>query len=173
MAAALLAGVRIYAIKVELLNRKTEAVTIDRDEKNMEVICGIDLEGDQPTFTMLTMQRQVSTTPAIFNNVIRLLWNPPNATTPVEGRDRAYKNRILQYSMDSQNGNYTAYRFTLDGLLFTDEGGYRCEFTAATDTVVSEQMFYYIRGVYDIPSFIIIQVLLQILHSHYPNWCIS
>ena len=148
VAAALLACVR--TIKVELLNRQTGVVTIDRVEKNnLEVICATDLEGNQPTVMMLTLQNKVLDAASEFQKVICLFWNPANAPKPEEFKDIRYQNRTVQYTTYSQSGTNKAYNFTVANLLLSDEGSYRCEFTTIAVTVASKAMFYSIRGIID------------------------
>ena len=148
VAAALLACIR--AIKVELLNRQTGVVTIDRVEKNnLEVICVTDLDGEQSNFMMLTLQSKVPGVATEFQKVIRLAWNPANAMTPEEVIYRQYQNRTVQYTTYMQSGTNKAHNFTLGNLLLSDERSYRCEFENNVDSVTSETIFYYIRGIFD------------------------
>ena len=132
------------SLKAEMVNRLA-TVIVDRTESNMNVICAGDLQGAEPNFIALTLRKLVSA--SISLKVITLLWNPRTVATPREGRDAAYKNRTVQYSTYSQITATKAYTFTLAGLLLSDDGNYRCQLTADTDTVNSEQTSFYIKGI--------------------------
>ena len=132
------------ALKAEMVNRLA-TVIVDRAESNINVVCAGDLQGTEPGYIALALQKFVSA--SITLNVIILFWNPATTSTPLEGRNALYKNRTVQYSTYSQITATKAYTFTLAGLLLSDDGIYRCEFTADTDSEVSEPTSFYIKGI--------------------------